>query len=110
LVQEFELILVALTLGSQGCVLVDKEQVVYEPGFAVDVTDTTGAGDAFAAGLVVRFLDGVPLREVARFANALGALVATRKGATPGWNLTELRRLMSSTPARVWSETYQQFG
>ncbi|MGQ9853148.1 MAG: carbohydrate kinase family protein [Candidatus Oleimicrobiaceae bacterium] len=110
LVQEFELVLVALTLGSQGCVLVRKDEIVYEPGIAVEATDTTGAGDAFAAGLVVTFLNGAPLREVAQFANAVGALVATRKGATPGWNLTELRRFMSATRARIWSETYRQFG
>ncbi|MCR4438309.1 MAG: carbohydrate kinase [bacterium] len=110
LVKEFDLRLVALTLGSEGCVLIDQAEVVYEPGFRVEVVDTTGAGDAFAAALVVMFLEGMPLREVARFANALGALVASRKGATPGWNLTELRRLISSTSTRVWSETYQQFG
>ncbi|MBC7186231.1 MAG: carbohydrate kinase [Calditrichaeota bacterium] len=110
LVKEFDLRLVALTLGSEGCVLVDQNEVVYEPGFPVEVVDTTGAGDAFAAALVVMFLEGMPLREVARFANALGALVATRKGATPGWNLTELRRFISSTSTKVWSETYREFG
>lgn len=110
LVQEFELQLVALTLGREGCVLANKSEVVYEPGLDVEVTDTTGAGDAFAAALVVRLLEGTALRQIARFANALGALVATRKGATPGWNLTELRRFIASIPGRTWSPQFQQFG
>ncbi len=90
--------------------LASKDEVVYEPGFDVEVVDTTGAGDAFAAALVVKFLEGASLREIGRFANGLGALVATRKGAIPGWNLTELLRFISAVPGRAWSSVYQQFG
>ncbi|MDZ7270429.1 MAG: carbohydrate kinase [candidate division KSB1 bacterium] len=109
LAEEFDLQVVALTLGHEGCVLANRTEVVYEPGLVVEVEDTTGAGDAFAAGLVVKLLEGAHLREIARFANALGALVATRRGATPGWNLTELRRFSTSIPSRAWSPLYLQF-
>jgi fructokinase len=57
----------------------------------VKVADTVGAGDAFAAALVHGIQLGWPPREVADFANRLGALVASRRGGTPAWTLEELR-------------------
>ena len=53
------------------------------PGFAVDAVDTTAAGDAFAGALAVRLAAGAALPEAVRFANAAGALAATRPGAQP---------------------------
>jgi len=45
--------------------------------------DTTAAGDAFAGGLAVALCEGKSLEEACRFANAVGALAVTRKGAQP---------------------------
>jgi len=50
--------------------------------------DTTGAGDGFVAGLLVGLLDhGADYRdhmnEILRFANAVGALATTKRGAIP---------------------------
>jgi ribokinase len=53
------------------------------PGFTVEAVDTTAAGDAFAGALAVRLAAGVPLADAVRFANAAGALAATRPGAQP---------------------------
>jgi ribokinase len=53
------------------------------PGFAVEAVDTTAAGDAFAGALAVRIAQGAPLAEAVRYANAAGALAATRPGAQP---------------------------
>jgi bifunctional ADP-heptose synthase (sugar kinase/adenylyltransferase) len=44
----------------------------------------TGAGDTFAAALAVALLEGRPLPEAARFANAAGALATTVFGAQAG--------------------------
>ena len=53
------------------------------PGFPVAVEDTVGAGDAFSAAfLMVITVDGRSY-SAARFANALGSIVASRAGATP---------------------------
>ena len=42
--------------------------------------DTTGAGDAFTAGLTLALAEGMPLPEAVHFANAAGAVAVTRFG------------------------------
>lgn len=56
----------------------------------VRVTDAVGAGDAFAAGLLDAIGRGLPAAAALRRANALGALVASRRGAQPPWDPAEL--------------------
>jgi fructokinase len=90
LIDEFRLKTAALSLGPEGCRCTDGECRVSIPGIPVQAADTTGCGDAFVAGLVVRALEGEGIEEAARFANALGAFVATRKGAAPQYTLSEL--------------------
>ncbi len=72
---------VAITLGSEGCLLATREGVERCPGFAVSVVDTTGAGDAFMGGLSHGLLQEWPAARVGRFANACAALCCTRVGA-----------------------------
>jgi len=48
---------VVVTRGKQGCALVTDEIYLEVPGFKVPAVDTTGAGDAFVAGLLVGLLD-----------------------------------------------------
>ncbi|QLG27515.1 carbohydrate kinase [Halorarum halophilum] len=50
-------------------------------GFAVDVIDTTGAGDAFTAGAITALSEGRALADAIRFANAVGAASTTAEGA-----------------------------
>jgi fructokinase len=83
LVSRFGLALVCLTRGSNGCVLVTRQQRVERPGRRVEVVDAVGSGDAFTAALVCALLWEWPLDAVAEFANEVGALVATRQGAMP---------------------------
>ena len=61
---------------------------------SVKVADTVGAGDAFTAALLTQHLDGKPLREAARFANAYAAVVASRAGGTPAVTRAEVERLL----------------
>lgn len=72
---------VALTLGAQGALVCSAQVTGHVPGFPVEVVDTTAAGDAFIGGLAVALLEGKPLEQAARFANAAGALACTRLGA-----------------------------
>lgn len=70
-------------LGANGCVLQSDEGTWHVPGFEVTVVDTTGAGDAFAAGFAVALAEGRAPTDAACFANACGALAATVFGAQP---------------------------
>jgi ribokinase len=74
---------VVITLGAQGALAVTVDAAQHVPGFSVKAVDTTAAGDAFNGGLAIALADGMPLAEAARFANACGALAATRLGAQP---------------------------
>lgn len=76
---------ICVTLGPLGCMVYDMGALTRVPGYAVTVCDTVGAGDAFAAGFMHGYSLGWAMQKTARFANALGALVAGRAGATPDW-------------------------
>ncbi len=76
--------LVALTRGADGCIVTTATETVDAAGFSVDAVDPTGAGDAFAAGLLVATLEGMPLDERATFANAAGACATTALGPMEG--------------------------
>ena len=69
-----------VTLGAQGAQIVSQNQSVRLETFEVDVVDTTGAGDAFNAGLAVALAEGKDLRAAVRFANATAALSVTKPG------------------------------
>jgi fructokinase len=81
--ERFHLELVCLTRGAEGCLVRTATETIEEPGIAVTVVDTIGAGDAFTAGLLVSVLEGRPLREAVRRANRLAAQVASARGGTP---------------------------
>jgi ribokinase len=88
---------VVVTLGSQGALLADDRGAHHVPAFAVDVVDTTAAGDAFVAGLACALLGGAPLLEAVRLANAAGALAVTKAGAQPSLpRASEVRALLAS--------------
>jgi ribokinase len=72
---------VILTLGGQGVVAVSAGQVWHMPAYAVEVVDTTAAGDAFIGGLTVSLIEGEPLPKALQFASAAAALTVTRLGA-----------------------------
>jgi ribokinase len=72
-----------ITLGERGAIGAAADAQVHEPGRAVNVIDTVGAGDAFCAALAVRLAEDADLAEAVRFANAAGALACTKRGAEP---------------------------
>lgn len=81
--------LICITLGSEGCAVWENNTLQSFPGFQVQVVDTVGAGDAFAAGFLHGLEQRWPIAKTAMFANRLGAIVASRSGATPEWSLVE---------------------
>jgi fructokinase len=84
---------VCVTRGEAGCVLLVGDNYVEAQGYEVRVADTVGAGDAFAAAFLHGLESEWPPREVADFANRVGALVASRPGGTPPWTIEEAQAL-----------------
>ena len=80
---------VAVTLGARGCAILVDGHYVEAAGPAVDVADSVGAGDAFAAAFMHGLNSDWAVAEIAAFANRVGALVASRDGAIPDWTLEE---------------------
>jgi fructokinase len=82
--------LLLITRGPQGCYYMTKQFAGAVPGMKVGAVDTTGAGDAFMAGMIHGLLrkpdalgNEFALRELCRFANANGAIATTQRGAIP---------------------------
>lgn len=82
--------LLVITEGRNGCRYVTPQIQGHVPGYRVKPVDTTGAGDGFVAGLLAGLLENErawksteDLENVLRFANAVGALTTTRRGAIP---------------------------
>lgn len=75
---------VALKLGADGCYVAGEAYEGFVAAPAVEAVDSTGAGDAFAAGFLYSRLAGWPLDRSAALANAAGALATTRVGAVEG--------------------------
>lgn len=74
---------VVLTLGSDGALVVTGDAQTPIDPVGVDVVDTTGAGDAFNAGLAVALAEGKGLLEATRFANRAGAGACTGYEVVP---------------------------
>jgi len=85
---------VVLKLGDQGCFCDDGARQMHLPAFAVEVRDSTAAGDVFNAGLAVALAEGRAMEEALRFASAAAAISVTRLGA------------QASVPARAEVEAF----
>jgi sugar/nucleoside kinase (ribokinase family) len=72
--------IVAVTCGSKGVVAASLEERVRYPAIQVDSIDTVGAGDVFAAGLLVGIVENRPLSEAVWFANQAAAMKVARFG------------------------------
>ncbi len=76
--------IVVQTEGERGSYTVSTEEAFHMPAFAVDVVDTTGAGDVFHGAYIVGLLKGWPLRAIAQFASAVAAYKCTTLGGRVG--------------------------
>jgi 5-dehydro-2-deoxygluconokinase len=67
--------------GARGATVHERDAAPVDvPGFAVEVVNVLGAGDAFAGGLIYGRLKGWDWYRAARMGNACGAIVVTRHG------------------------------
>jgi sugar/nucleoside kinase (ribokinase family) len=88
---------VIIKLGARGCVLstADSQEVVPAP--KVQVVDTTGAGDAFSAGLIAAIIRGESLMAACQWANAVAARIVTQFGAVAAWETYRAQEQQEST-------------
>jgi sugar/nucleoside kinase (ribokinase family) len=73
-----------IKLGARGALAVKDGEITSAPGFNVEPTDTTGAGDSFAAGFVSSYLRGRSIPKCLCAGNACGALSTLQAGGTAG--------------------------
>jgi ribokinase len=82
---------VIVTLGEEGAYIATAQFEKHIPALSVTAADTTGAGDAFNAGLAVSLARGDDLESAVRFAMIAGGLAVRREGVIPALpHLTEV--------------------
>jgi len=74
---------VVMTLGEKGALIVTETASTHVSGVQMSAVDTTGAGDAFNAGLAVAMACGDSLEAAVRFAVVTGGLAVTKEGVIP---------------------------
>ncbi|MEZ5356038.1 MAG: carbohydrate kinase family protein [Bryobacteraceae bacterium] len=75
---------VIVKLGARGCVVFVGDSATPVAPFAVELVDTTGAGDCFAAGFFAAVHRGYSYADAARVGNAVGAMSVSSLGAVTG--------------------------
>jgi ribokinase len=81
--------------GPQGATLECPEGTVEHPGYGLPSVDSTGAGDAFAAGFLAAWLeDRDPARALA-VANACGAVAASERGPKSAISWARIEEVMA---------------
>ena len=94
---------VIIKCGGDGAYVLEEgaEEGYFSPAFKVTPVDTTGAGDSFCAGFITGLTMGLPFRECARLANAVGAHCVTEIGASTGIKpLPEIYKFMEEYESR----------
>jgi sulfofructose kinase len=106
---EYGMRMAAMTLGAEGSLARVDGRFVYSPGFVVDSTDTTGAGDVFHGAFCYSVIESMPVREALEFSNAMAALNCTALGARGHIaSLAEAQALMRSAGRRSNREFEQR--
>ena len=86
-----------VTRGSDGALAYDGNTMADSPGYSVDVTDTTGSGDSFLAGLLLSKIEGKGLDESLDFACSVGSTVARFSGAIPNVSIEDIENTKRGT-------------
>ncbi len=74
---------VVVTLGRAGALILNDTLDVMVPAVPVEVTDTTGAGDAFNSGFAVALAEGRDIVDAVRFGVVCGGIACTKLGVIP---------------------------
>jgi len=98
--------LIVVTMGKTGCLFWSKFGFSFVKGFHVQTVDTTGCGDGFLSGLLSgivqskKTLERLSLAElymICRYANAVGAMTASKRGAIDALpSFTQVRKFLNT--------------
>jgi len=86
-----------VTVGGEGCVLIERDQRRSFPAAVVVAVDTTGCGDTFCGVMAAALARALPVERAIAAAQKAAALTATRSGAFAALpRREELRELIAS--------------
>lgn len=80
--EKFPSLKVVMTLGKNGSMYFDKDNLINQDSFKVDAVDTTGAGDTFTGYFVTYYYKGEKIEKCLEVAAKASALSVTKKGAS----------------------------
>lgn len=86
--------IICVTLGADGALLFYQGEIYTNKGYKVKVADTVGSGDSFLSTLVTGLLNNNTPQLAIDKACAVGAIVASKSGATPSVSENEIKQLM----------------
>jgi fructokinase len=91
--QNFNIEVICITAGEKGAYVYSDNEFIHCPGYAVEVIDTVGSGDAFGAGFLYGLWRGDSLSRSCDFACRLGTYTAGFSGAVPDYNPGDLENM-----------------
>lgn len=97
----FRVPLIIVTMGGDGAMVNIGGKFYRHPGFVVNVADTIGSGDSFLAAFLFKQLHNEGPKETLAFASAMGALVASKTGGWPAYELNDIEELAASKSASI---------
>lgn len=83
LTEKFPNMKIVLTLGGDGAIYADAEQMVSQPCYPTEVCDTTAAGDTFTGYFMAGILTGKTVTEAMDQAAKAASITVSRAGAAP---------------------------
>lgn len=105
---EFNLDYVLVTFGERGAFAKSSNgEEVYTPGYKIKLADSLGSGDAFSAAFVHSILNDSSMHAACELGNALGALVATKHGATAVIAKKQIAAFLQSPAERVYHAEFK---
>lgn len=96
---------VIIKMGSGGSMMVTSKGLFYAPALKVDVADSVGCGDSFAAAIVVGYINLMPMITTLALANAVGG--ATAMGCGAGRNVATKEKVCELLLASEVNNDYE---
>lgn len=94
--ERFNLQTLITTKGGEGALLYINGSIYSHNGFKVIVQDTVGSGDSFLAAIISGMIQKREPRDLIEYACAVGALVTSKKGGWPEYELEDIQKIVQT--------------